>query len=324
MKQKLLALAVLGALAGTAAAQSNITVYGVVDVGIARADASPGDSVWRMDSGVQSGSRLGFKGTEDLGGGMTAAFMLENGFSTDTGAMGGGLIFGRQAWVSLGGSFGTVRLGRQFTPIYEVLDYLDPFGTGLSGGINNVFNTHGTRMDNGVKYLTPKFGSFAGQVAYSFGRETPGNAAAGRQYGGSLVYENGPLNLSGAYSDTNNNAGDGDVRTGLFAGAYDFKVAKVHFAVAQNKSEVGSAETGKSRDMMLGLTAPVGATGTVLASYIRHDDRFGSADLDQWAVGYLHGLSKRTNLYTSYGRINNKPSASVDTSVFYAGIRHKF
>ncbi|RZI41890.1 porin [Herbaspirillum sp. HC18] len=114
MKKSLLALAVLGAFAGVASAQTNVSIYGVADVGIERTKLSPGQSTTRLSSGIQSGSRLGFKGSEDLGGGMSAIFALENGYDISNGALGqGGLLFGRQAWVGLNGGFGAVKFGRQ-------------------------------------------------------------------------------------------------------------------------------------------------------------------------------------------------------------------
>ena len=117
MKKSLLALAVLGAFAGAASAQTNVTVYGLVDAGIQRTDTDNSGARWGLDSGLQSGNRLGFKGSEDLGGGLSAIFTLESGFNLDDGTQAqGGRLFGRQAWVGLNGGFGTVKFGRQYTP----------------------------------------------------------------------------------------------------------------------------------------------------------------------------------------------------------------
>src|SRR5690606_10200795 len=115
MKKSLLALAVLGTFSGAALAQSSVTIYGVADAGIAYTDnGNPAGEQWSVESGQQSGSRLGFKGTEDLGGGLSAIFTLESGFNLDNGTSAqGGRLFGRQAWVGLNGGFGTVKLGRQ-------------------------------------------------------------------------------------------------------------------------------------------------------------------------------------------------------------------
>src|SRR4051812_24354305 len=112
MKKTLLAFALLGAFAGTASAQSNVTVYGVVEIAVNYADngAATNARTFSLDNGTSLPSRIGFKGTEDLGGGLKALFQLENGFNLDTGAITQtGRIFGRQAWVGLNGGFGTVK-----------------------------------------------------------------------------------------------------------------------------------------------------------------------------------------------------------------------
>src|ERR1700730_16325238 len=128
MKKTLLALAVLGAFAGAASAQTNVTVYGIVDAGVQyKNDGNPAGKTLSLQSGIQNGSRLGFKGTEDLGGGLSAIFTFENGFNVDDGTLGqGNRLFGRQAWVGLNGGFGTVKLGRQQTALYYALTEIDP------------------------------------------------------------------------------------------------------------------------------------------------------------------------------------------------------
>jgi predicted porin len=332
MKKSLLALAVLGAFAGAASAQTNVTIYGVADVGISRNDsgAATNDTTWSLDSGIQSGSRLGFKGTEDLGGGLSAIFTLENGYGIDNGTLGqGGRIFGRQAFVGLSGGFGTVKFGRQYTPIFQALDSIDPFGTGLAGDISRVFAAYGVRMDNTINYSMSAAG-FSGQFAYGLG-EVAGERSASQQIGLGLGYSNGPINVQFAYHDANNATNTGDSNTILVGGTYDFRVVKAHLGLAQNETDAAGVTTAKSRDLMLGVSAPVGA-GTVLASFIRKDNRLvGNSDADQWAIGYTHGLSKRTNLYTSYSRTKNdagsalnSAGAGLDSNVFNVGIRHKF
>jgi len=201
MKKKLLALAVLGSLAGSSFAQSNVALFGVVDLGLERTTLSPGASTLRLSSGIQSGSRWGLKGTEDLGGGVSASFKLESGFDASTGAAGqGGLAFGRQAWVGLNGGFGSLKLGRQYTPIFGAIDTVDPFDAGITGdgsGISAVFRSYGVRMNNTINYSTPAMGGFSAEVAYGLG-EFPGSTSTGSQWGGALGYANGPLTLVAA------------------------------------------------------------------------------------------------------------------------------
>jgi predicted porin len=146
MKKSLLALAVFGAFVGAAQAQSNVTLYGVVDVGFVHDSGAVGGSTaglvkTRISSGVESGSRLGVRGVEDLGNGLKAKFVAETGFGADTNASGfctgGNQFMGRQAYVGLEGGFGSLTAGRQYNPWFLSMSDADPFGTGLAGNIAN-------------------------------------------------------------------------------------------------------------------------------------------------------------------------------------------
>jgi predicted porin len=356
MKKSILALAVLGALAGTASAQSSVTVYGIIDAGFVAERGAAAGSVNKLTSGVASGSRIGFKGTEDLGGGMSALFLLENGFSVDTGALGqGGLLFGRQAYVGLGGGFGTVTLGRQYTPQYLTLAFADPFGTGLAGDAANIMPNSGnaaSRMDNAVKYVTPDMSGITGELVYGFG-EVANDNSAGRQFGAAVAYKGGPLGVRLGYHNRNNdtatvkNTSDG--KNTLLAATYDFGMAKAHAAYGVNKgtnssplrnttnpfgSVVAPSASTDSADWLVGATIPFGAS-TVLVSYVHKNDKTAAnQDASQWAVGYRYALSKRTDLYTSYAHISNKNGAGYTVgsaieagsgdSAFNVGVRHSF
>lgn len=337
-KKTLLALAALCA-APLAAAQSNVTLYGVVDLGIEQTRLSPGAKTTRLSSGIQSGSRWGLKGREDLGNGMFAAFQLETGIDASTGALGqGGLGFGRQSWVGLGGGFGTVKFGRQYVPLFLAMDTIDPFGTGLVGdgsGMAAVFPAYGVRMDNTINYSSPDLGGFSMEAAYGFG-EVAGNASIGRQYGFSAVYDKAPFTAVAAYHHRGligpGNTDGGENKGVLLGGAYDLKVVKLHAALSDNRTDsAAGVNTGRSRDYMLGVSAPVGPF-SVMASYIRHNDRMTpNADAKFWALGATYAMSKRTNLYTSYSRVSNESAGSTgsgvagaDISWINVGIRHRF
>jgi predicted porin len=338
MKKSLLVLAVLGTIAGAASAQSAITIYGLIDAGIVNERGGPNGSVTKLTSGVQNGSRLGFKGTEDLGGGLSAKFVVESGFNIDTGTMGqagppgsptaGGLLFGRQAYVGLGGGWGNVLLGRQFTPHYTALDQIDPFGSGLAGNIDNLFPVL-IRMNNTIKYTSPEWSGVTGELAYGLG-EVPGNNTANRQFGASIGYANGPAVAKLAYHRADDPTGTDHARNWLLGGKWDFGPAAAHIAFQQDK---GIAAID-NRDYMLGVTVPIGP-GKILASYVRRDDRSVlNADANQWAIGYSHAVSKRTNFYTSYARINNHNGAAFTVGnatdpgtgdkAFNIGVRHIF
>jgi predicted porin len=357
MKKSLLALAVLGAFANAASAQSSVTVYGLVDMGIVAERGGAAGSVTKLTSGVGSGSRIGFKGTEDLGGGLSALFVLENGFMSDTGTLGqGGLLFGRQSYVGLGSGVGTVTFGRQYAPHYLTAVFSDPFSSGFAGDTKNLIQAvaSGGRMDNAVKYATPTVNGFNGEVAYGFG-EVAGDNGAGRQIGASVGYAAGPLAVRLAHHNKNNDTAtvkSDSTRNTLLAATYNFEVAKVFVAYGVNKGPFSSplrnannpfnlavapttgSVTRDSNDALVGVSMPFGAH-TVMASYVRKNDKTSAnRDADQWALGYRYALSKRTDLYTTYARIKNQNGASYTVGnateggsgdkALNLGIRHTF
>ncbi len=335
MKKITLAALIIGAFATSAQAQSNVTIYGIVDAGVVHESGGKAGSVTRLGSGIASASRFGFRGTEDLGNGLSAIFTLEGAVKVDTGVGGSG-IFDRQSFVGLKSTaLGTVTLGRQYTPYYLALSQVaDPFGAGYSGSAKNLFPSVGanTRTSNTIVYASPKFSGFSADLAYSVG-EQAGSNEAGRQVGAVLAYSNGPLNARLAHNSINNDtsavAPAASVsremgRNTLFAVNYDFIVAKAFFAYSDNQglnSSVlpnGTAYTttaiAPSRDntnLLIGATVPVGPAGTIMASYIRKDDKESfNRDADQFAIGYSYALSKRTNAYATFAKIKNKNNAS--------------
>ena len=341
MKKSLLALALLGAFSSAAFAQTNVMVYGVFDAGLTYADNDVNKTT-ALGSGLLSGSRLGFRGTEDLGGGMSAIFTLENGFNIDDGTQGQGRLFGRQAFVGLAGGFGAVKLGRQYHPIRVAVENIDPFNLGNIGTASNIFNVYGDRGDNYINYSTSKLGGFTGQFAYGLG-EVASSSSTGRQVGVSAGYAVGPVRIVLAHHDQNVAAAGvatGDSQSTFLGGIYDFRVVKLHAAYAASKESTFLLGTTSNRDeAMIGVSTPVGA-GTILASYIlRRENAGADRDTQQLALGYLYTLSKRTTFYTSVARINNEAAARVNTggfaggsttvfgndrSTFAVGVRHRF
>ncbi|MBI3284825.1 MAG: porin [Burkholderiales bacterium] len=352
MKKSLLALAVLGAAAGAAQAQSNVTIYGVVDMALQHQNTGEAaGSTVALDSGIQSGSRLGFKGSEDLGSGLKANFQLEMGVNADTGKSAqGGLAFGRQAWVGLSGDFGALNFGRQYTPAFIAIDSFDPFGTGLTtgtagSGTSSFGAAHffggPSRVNNAVSYSSNNLGGFTANAFYGLG-EVAGNATAGRYLGLSGAYNNGPLFATLVYTNAQNAAGDNAKKSILLAGTYNFGMATAHAAFSTIKDDGVAAAAVDARVWLLGVSVPVGA-GTVSADYIRYANRnalVADANANHLALGYSYALSKRTNLYTSISRTANDANATMgsdDSSaalhpvaaganvrMFNVGIRHKF
>jgi predicted porin len=361
MNKNIIVAAILAAATGAAVAQTGVTIYGIADAGFVRETGGKNGTVNKLTSGVGSASRIGFRGTEDLGGGLSAIFNLETGYRIDTGELDNtnNALFNRLAIVGLKGKAGTLTLGRQYTPWHQALAQVaDPFGTGYAGGSKNLFPDSGAnvRTNNSVLYATPVVMGFAADVSYSAG-EQAGSNEAGRQLGGSLGYSAGPLNVRLAYNHRNTDVaatpGVAGISRGIatntiLAANYDFKVVKAYAAYNVNKG-VGSSPYGNatnpyggpaqtpstdSNDVLLGLNAPVGP-GNLLATYQRKNDKTAlNQDANSWGVGYLYPLSKRTTLYTVYGTVNNKNGADYTVAnnsesgsgdkAYNIGVRHTF
>ncbi|WP_059887838.1 porin [Burkholderia ubonensis] len=311
----------------TARAQSRdaaIDFYGIVDVGIVHEAGAAAGAVTRQTGGVMSGSRWGLRGRENLGGGLSAVFTLEGGFLTHTGAAGqGGLLFGRQAYVGVDSArFGRLTFGRQYTTLAIAQVTMDPFGTGLAGTSANLISAGGhggsNRMNNAIKYELPKTpGRLYGEISYSLGG-VPGSIVANSQFGASLGYNAGKLDTIVAYAGARNADGRGhDAREVFFGAKYDFDVATAYLNYVLNRGAIVPGTVNhRSQDFLIGTSVRVG-TDYVLASCIYKDDRTADRnDARQFALGYVHNLSKRTSLYASYAHIWNRASNTA-TSGFY-------
>ncbi|WP_307658899.1 porin [Variovorax paradoxus] len=347
------------AVAGVASAQSSVTLFGVVDVSISGYSNTSRDlrnppalnrgsvNVSRREltnSGYNS-SRLGFRGTEDLGGGLAASFWLEAPVANDDGES-SVVTFARRSTVSLSGGFGEVRLGRDLTPTFHNNSTFDPFGTNGVGTnlIQTAASSFGqpTRSSNSVSYFLPaNLGGFYGQLMYAFNEKTkysPGlatilatdNSRAGRYVGGRFGYANGPLDVALAYGsstvDDDYFAGTTD-KVNIFnlGASYDFGPVKLFSELSQAKrktdfdsafsSQSATVASTKLNGWLLGVTAPVGA-GLIRASYSAVKYKTDNPFLDdpkanKLALGYVHNLSKRTALYATIARVSNKNEAAL-------------
>lgn len=359
MKKKIIAGAILGVLSGAVYAQSSVTIYGLIDAGLVveSKGLKDGKTTTKLDGGVINGSRIGFKGVEDLGGGLSAIFTIESGFTADDGQSGQGkTLFGRQSFVGLTGGFGTVKAGRFYSVFDNTLGAIDPFGNGLAGrapnlvGVagNNAFGGYQSRFNNLVQYSTANLSGFTADAQYGFG-EQAGDSAKGRNWGLALNYANGPLTLRAAHQRSNTVAATTDgaavptvllpshnAKHTIFGGTYDFGVAKLHAAYALNKrNEIVGTREVKSNDALIGVSVPFGAS-KVLVSYINKKDKTdGQNDgAQQLAVGYTYDLSKRTTVYAAYAAIKNKNNAKftvgnatgngTGSQAFNLGLRHAF
>jgi predicted porin len=333
------ALAMLGACAGMASAQttpvapSSVSIYGIMDLALDFQGGGANGSVTKLSNPF--GSRIGFRGNEDLGGGTSALFVLESGFTADTGALSqGGLLFGRQAYVGMKSNYGTLTLGRQYSPRFLVIaNIADPFTVGFSGQAHNILDPDAVRVNNSVKYATPIVNGVSADVLYAPG-EVAGDSASGRQLGGSVGYNAGKLNVRLAHQSRNGTTSPiARTRNTMLAGTYDFGVAKLHTAYSVNRGPLAKGSSD-SRDMLIGATVPFGVH-TIRASYVRKDDRTAlNQDASQIAVGYFYGLSKRTDLYGVYAHIrntnggaftvNNGSDTGIGNRGVNLGLRHYF
>lgn len=329
MKKTLIALAAVAA-SGAAMAQSSVTLFGNIDVGIRHVNPEVGPSITSMSKNLISSSAIGFRGVEDLGGGMSAAFHLEGDLDPDTGTP-GGLQFQRRSTVSLIGGFGELRLGRDYTPTFTVHTKYDPFGTnGLGSSINMFSPTYGAvstsavRSNNGIGYLA-KFGGI--DVAYMYAPRE--DAANNNDYHGIRVgYNAGPLSVDVATAQETGiglSLGSHNPKRTNFGVAYDFGFIKPMFQYTTSKLELAGSDR-KVNNVLLGLTAPVGP-GLIRFSYVRTTLDTGAIDVDgkQVALGYTYPLSKRTSFNANIARISADAGFPVGEQTGYEiGIRHTF
>jgi predicted porin len=302
MKKSLLALAALSAFAGVASAQSSVTLFGIVDVNVRNVDNKAGDVTSLSTDGINS-SRLGFRGVEDLGGGLRAGFWVEGALQPDTGNA-GGQTWQRRSTVSLLGGFGEVRLGRDYTPSFWNHTVFDVFGTNGVGSELNIFAkasptaTTLVRANNTVGYFLPSLGGFYGQIQGAAGEGTPGNKYAG----GRIGYGAGPFNVAVAYGQTYQ---DGpmvdDEKEWNVGGSFAFSFLTVMGQYSESKYS-----SLKNTGWTLGLSAAFGAS-TIKASYgeTEFDNGSTTPKAKQIAIGYQYDLSKRTALYANAAQLDN-------------------
>ncbi|NUU01570.1 porin [Herbaspirillum robiniae] len=338
MKKSALAISTLALACANVYAQSSVTVYGLIDAGVtynSKVGAANG-SRFSVDSGDQAASRIGFKGSEDLGGGLSAIFNLENGFAADTGGMStANTLFDRKSVVGLSGGFGTVTLGRQ-------TDYLEDLGTKYGSvstvGSNAIKGAHfgnldrtagGARTDNSIRYDSNNLSGFTGSLFYGFG-EIAGNNSAGQSFGVAGNYANGPFGIGAGYyqnklsaASTTGQAGDTSLKTFSIGASYQAGPVKLYGMWSQIKQPRAAAvaATGltnitnatKANVFDLGadyLVTPnlhlVGAVIYDRADIKRATTGATTGSTTQLNVGVDYYLSKRTDVYAMYSNLRAK------------------
>ncbi len=358
MKKSLIALAALATVATAAQAQSSVTAYGIIDSGVAVMNNDT-SSTSALSGGALATSRWGFKGVEDLGGGLQAAFNLEGGIYADNGAaVSTSTMFDRQSNISLiSKDIGELRVGRTTRFDFDVVAaYADPFGAANFGGANAVVWTslaskadwggittaaESSRYNNSLKFTSQRVAGFVVGYQHALG-EAAGSASADRQQAYLIDYQAGNARLSYAYSRLNNTSANNGVKLSdisVLAGSYDFKVVKM-FAGWAEKEKVGDAD--KVKATWVGATIPVNAKVNVMlnAAQIKNADYVANADAKVYALGATYDFSKRTAVYALAGRANNDSGAKVslgtsvnlgsqvaaglDQTGYVVGIRHSF
>lgn len=346
LNKKSAVLAMAAAFSGVAFAQSNVTVYGVVDAGYVHASgknsAGRNQNFSGIEPGLLGGSRIGFKGEENLGNGLKAVFVLEYGSLAVDGN--NGITGSRQTWIGLNSSgFGTVALGRQYAPAYAASGRNNPFGGSTrhsplnrltNAGGNTITGDETARINNSISYSSPKWSGFSVNAIYGFGETgTDANGLSTSDdgfFGVGLNYANGPLNLDLLFQQRRNyrtassaatptfttgsplrtTATGDDANEWALMGSYDLKVVKLFasYQVLDDKNGTSATE-GSNKVWSAGINVPVFGNGSIQLAYAKLDwDRNNSDGADGWAIGYRHSLSKRTTLYTSYGIIDNNSS----------------
>ncbi len=345
MKKTLIALATLAAATG-AMAQSSVTLFGVADLAYTQSKTGSATTSSMSDSGIAS-SRIGFRGEEDLGGGMKAGFWLEAGTNPDNGtgdatnnnnqavaafnattganapvrAGTQGLTFNRRSTLSLMSGMGELRLGRDYTPHFWNHTVYDPFGTNGSGSsvANNVnadaANLTGVRASNSIGYLSPSFSGFAVQLQTYLGENVSTGTKAGSGTSLRATYTQGPVSLAVANGSTTTGAGTSWKATN-FGGSYDLGVAKVMALASTDKI----SNTTDMKGFLVGATAPLGAGVAKIA--FSNLKQATATDTDKIAVGYVYNLSKRSSVYGTFA--NTKPKTGDKTNAFDLGVSHSF
>ena len=348
----LAAMAVLAAAAGAAQAQSNVTVYGLLDVGVdntSNASASKG-SLSRVSSGGMNTSRWGIRGNEDLGGGLKAVFNLEGGIQMDTGAMDGNVLFRRQAYVGLEGSYGRLVLGRSFTTVYDFVLPFDPmgyapfysWGTSANGSGPSKYGMT-TGFDNLVKY-SGKAGDFKFGASYGFGEKATGSQDSAK-FSSGVTYTAGPVSLLATFERINADSiagGARDKTTSYHLGAmYNEGPWKVQAVARDYKFDPATSGKPDLRATLYWggvsyLTTPqVTLTGAIYYQDVKNVAANTDADPIMYVARVRYALSKRTDLYVAgaYAKAKHKQlvSLSRDDAGFgdtqrglIAGIQHRF
>lgn len=356
-KKNLVAAAALLALVGAAQAQSSVKLYGYLEMGVGSYKAVDGKTTTKVESGNMMTSFIGFSGSEDLGGGLKAEFALESFIGVDTGENvknQAKQFWSRGSWVGLSGGFGKVALGQYDTPLFVAGLSYNPFGSSMTfsptmrhfynlGSTSSAKAVNVSKSDTGwvnsLTYETPNYAGFTGTLQYAPKESSSGADSSSYTLG--AAYNAGPLSLMAVYGDSgkttaalNQSAADAyptEFKVASFNASYDFGVVKAFGQFSRFKygsdslQSVGNlTSVDKASVWQLGVSVPVTASGTVLASYgaAKYKQVGDDASDKIFSVGYDHALSKRTSAYTAF--TTEKLSGFKGGRAFAVGVKHTF
>ncbi|OIQ96524.1 outer membrane porin protein 32 precursor [mine drainage metagenome] len=327
MQKKLIALAVAGLMSGGAFAASSVTVYGNIDMGlrnVTNVDAK-GDSVLGMGAtgsgangtdngkGDYAANRLGFTGKEDLGNGLDAHFNLEMGYLSGNGGLDNATnqIFQRQANVGLGGAWGSLDLGRNYTAIFKTVAAYDPFHYTFTGAVPLV-GLDGLRRDNDIQY-TGSFNGLTVRVEHALG-QVPGMSGASATTEGGLSYGNGPINVGGAYRTQKDATNQLTSKQWTVGGAFKTGPFEVAAGYDKNTADQVAKSSGDTKNWWLGGSYAMTPAAALLAGYF-DTKTTNLAAIDgqskKFVVGAKYNMSKSTILYADIDHTNLDGSSVI-------------
>jgi predicted porin len=347
MKKTLVAIAALAAVSSFA--QSSVTLYGRVDVGLFSSKslfnpavnnvvppvtaATPRVSQTGIGNGNDVGlttSRWGMRGSEDLGGGLKANFKVEGRLNVDEGTQNGSRLFNGETLVGFSGGFGTLKVGRVDTSFDDLRGIAvskntfdgawtpvsDSYGVGLGG--------YTGRLNNSIKYDSPDFGGISGSLQYGFGENKTPTVSAGSTVSAHVKYANGPLAVGFGLQTEKANGSATATKHNAISAAYDLGVIALSGGINNTKNG-----TTKDTDYSLGVTMPLGAAAISAGFASSKSKNAGAANGkgSGFALAATYALSKRTQLYTGLKSTNNKNAANLktlDNDLFSLGVRHDF
>ncbi len=316
MKKTLIAAAVLATVGSAAFAQSSVTIYGRLNLTIERQKVGNGDNNWVMQN---SSSRIGFKGSEDLGGGLKAGFQIEHGFNPAKGTQSQSAFWARQSEVNLGGGFGMVRLGN-FTSeaYYATSDYIGMHNheTGTSA---DAFYAYLGRNTSKVAYRTPNLGGATVEGAVTEG------GAGNRTFDLAANYDLGALHLGAGYEK--NTPSDKSANQFAFRALYELGAFTLGGYVQRDKDGFGDGLGNRTTFRVSAMYAlgnsefhlNLGRAG----AYSNRVGSFGDS-ANQYTLGYNYNLSKRTKVYGFYTKVADSGTLYGDFSSIAVGVRHNF